>query len=108
MKRSKPYPVLQTVMIAFLLAVCLSSCNPEPETPQTSFPAERFRKFLNERFIPVEIPSPVTTGEWYVGPVNEDDGDGEWFVAEVEVPDQGTIGMDSMEDIYKADLQADG
>ena len=113
MKRSKSYPVLQTVMIAFLLAVCLTACDPGPhpglpEEPQTSFPADAFRKFLDERFIPVEIPSPVATGEWYVGPVHEDDGEGEWLLAEVEVPNQGEIGVDSMEDIYRTRLQADG
>ena len=118
-KSSGFLPVLLKVLVVLSVTICLSSCNSEPgirpqpqpeqpEKPQTTFPAGVFRKFLDERFIPVEIPSPVTTGEWYVGSVWHDDDYGTCFLAEVEIPDQGEIGVDSMEDIYKAQLEADG
>lgn len=72
---------------------------------KTSFPAAALASFCSENGIKVSIPSPVSTGDWEYESDEYTDEDGTFNYFGAYVEDNGTIGKNSIEDTYKAQLE---
>lgn len=73
-------------------------------TDKTGFPAAELQSFLTSQNLTTRVPSPMSNTVWTNEVVTED-GD-TYFYATTE--DKGTLGIDAIEDTYKAKLISDG
>ena len=93
------------------LSLGLSACNEggdkkeSKDDPTTEFPYEIMRKIHKHYFgYKPEFPLPVGGDEWYYGVERDDQS----YYGYAYTLDNGEIGVNSIEDVYKAVLEEDG
>ena len=74
------------------------------ETVKNNFPTQEFKTFLTSQQIDCVVPVPVSEGTWTTQIIENELTGLKTFEAKVE--DNGTIGVDSIEDTYLATIKA--